>query len=67
MERRLYTSILIGFDDPVVAARVGRGTDPIFDGHSTAWELSFIQDNPSSWSRTTFYQDGVPDANPFAL
>jgi hypothetical protein len=42
---------LDGIDNPVAAARTGRGTDPIFDGHATGWELSYIQDNPGSWSR----------------
>ena len=55
-----------GIDDPMAAARTGRGMDPIFDGHATAWELSFIEDNPASWSRVTFYQNGEAVANPFA-
>ncbi|GAA4227274.1 RHS repeat-associated core domain-containing protein [Actinomadura meridiana] len=57
---------LNGIDDPVAAARAGSGLDPIFDGHSTAWELSFIRDNPKSWSRVIFYRSGEPVANPFA-
>ncbi|WP_285751747.1 RHS repeat-associated core domain-containing protein [Lentzea sp. NBRC 105346] len=56
---------LNGIDDPMSAARTGRGLDPIFDGHATAWELSYIQDNPSAWSRVTFYRNGSPVANPF--
>ncbi|BDH10616.1 polymorphic toxin-type HINT domain-containing protein [Streptomyces hygroscopicus] len=57
---------LDGITDPVALARKGKGMDPIFDGHATAWELSLIQDNPSIWPRVTFYRNGVPDANPFA-
>ncbi|MCZ1006405.1 polymorphic toxin-type HINT domain-containing protein [Streptomyces lydicus] len=57
---------LDGIDDPVALARKGKGMDPVFDGHATAWELSLIQDNPSIWPRVTFYRNGVPDANPFA-
>jgi hypothetical protein len=57
---------LDGIGDPVTAARIGRGTDPVMDGHSTAWELSYIQDHPESWSRVTFYRNGAPDVNPFA-
>ncbi|MFB7453269.1 polymorphic toxin-type HINT domain-containing protein, partial [Streptomyces sp. NPDC056194] len=57
---------LNGIDNPVAAARTGRGLDPIFDGHATGWELSYIQDNPSAWSRVTFYRNGSPVANPFA-
>jgi RHS repeat-associated protein len=57
---------LTGIDDPVAAARTGRGTDPLFDGHATGWELSFIQDNPKSWSRVAFYRNGEHVANPFS-
>lgn len=57
---------LNGIDDPVAAARTGKGLDPIFDGHATGWELSYIQDNLSAWSRVTFYRNGSPVANPFA-
>ncbi|MEU1880058.1 DNRLRE domain-containing protein [Streptosporangium sp. NPDC020072] len=56
---------LDGIEDPVAAAGAGSGLDPIFDGHATAWELSFIRDNPSSWPRVTFYRNGAPVANPF--
>ncbi|GAA2631399.1 hypothetical protein GCM10010411_81880 [Actinomadura fulvescens] len=56
---------LDGIDDPVAAARAGRGTDPILDGHATGWELSLIQDNPSSWPLVTFYREGRPVDNPF--
>jgi hypothetical protein len=57
---------LDGIDDAVAAAAAGRGLDPIFDGHATAWELSHIQDNPASWSRVIFYRGGVPlEENPF--
>ena len=57
---------LDGIDDPAAAAQTGRGLDPVFDGHATAWELSYIQDNPASWSRVTFYRNGEAVANPFA-
>jgi len=57
---------LDGIDDPGAAARAGQGLDPVFDGHATAWELSYIRDNPASWSRVTFYRNGEAVANPFA-
>lgn len=56
---------LDGIDDPVAAARIGDGLDPIFDGHATAWELSYIRDNPGSWPNVIFYRGGAPVANPF--
>ena len=57
---------LDGIDDPVAAARVATGMDPIFDGHATAWELSVIRDNPSAWPRVTFYRGGQIEQNPFS-
>ncbi|MBB1159861.1 MULTISPECIES: hypothetical protein [Amycolatopsis] len=56
---------LDGIDDPVAAARLGDGLDPIFDGQATAWELTGNRNNPGSWPNVLFYRDGVPVANPF--
>ncbi|GAA3001191.1 polymorphic toxin-type HINT domain-containing protein [Actinokineospora diospyrosa] len=55
----------IGAANAKAFAEKGRGVNPNGGEHATAWELSYIQDNPSSWSRVTFYENGKPVANPF--
>ncbi|MGW5675110.1 polymorphic toxin-type HINT domain-containing protein [Streptomyces sp. NPDC003860] len=57
---------LNGIDDPVGSSRTGREAgDPMMGEHVTAWELSYIEDRPSSWSRVIFYRNGRPVENPF--
>ncbi|MFG2189294.1 DUF6531 domain-containing protein, partial [Nocardia iowensis] len=58
---------LDGMDDAqwIASSQAARGLDPIFDGHATPWELSFIQDNRSSWSKVFFYRNGSRYDNPF--
>ncbi|WJK32836.1 RHS repeat-associated core domain-containing protein [Solwaraspora sp. WMMA2065] len=56
---------LDGIDDPVAFAVRGKEVDPIFDGHSTAWELNLVKNSKSAVSRTTFYRNGEKVANPF--
>jgi hypothetical protein len=53
-------------DEVRALAQAGRGHGPDSGEHSTAWELSYIEDHPDSWSRVTFYRDGKPVGNPFA-
>lgn len=56
---------LDGIDDPVAFAGRGKGVDPIFDGHATAWELNLVTSSKSAMSRTTFYRHGREVASPF--
>ncbi|MFF2394943.1 RHS repeat-associated core domain-containing protein [Nocardia sp. NPDC058114] len=58
---------LDGLDDQewITSAGRARGTDPIFDGHVTPWELSYIMDNRSSLSNVFFYRNGSRYDNPF--
>ncbi|MFI7525392.1 RHS repeat-associated core domain-containing protein [Nocardia salmonicida] len=58
---------LDGLDDQewITSAGRARGTDPIFDGHVTPWELSYIMDNRSSMSNVFFYRNGSRYDNPF--